>query len=84
MRDVVLLDRRSDGGARAGTSNNNGFCWVRLESSPRTCPNMCGTDLDFASHDRPSDGGAQSGMGKSNGFLMVAMGAEAVGVNIDV
>ena len=38
----------------------------------------------FASHDRPSDGGAQAGMGKSNGFLMVAIGTEAVGVNIDV
>ena len=45
MRDVALLDSRSDG---------------------------------------PSDGGAQAGMGKSNGFLMVAIGTEAVGVNIDV
>ena len=84
MRDVALLDCRSDGGARAGTNNNNDLCWVRLESNPRTCPNMCGTNLDFASHDRPSDGGAQAGMGKSNGFLMVAIGTEAVGVNIDV
>ena len=41
-------------------------------------------EFDFASHDRPSDGGAQAGMGKSNGFLMVAIGTEAVGVNIDV
>jgi len=45
---------------------------------------MCGADLDFASHDRRSDGGAQAGLGKSNGFLIVAIGAEAVGVNIDV
>ena len=84
MRDVASLDCRSDGGARAGTNNKNDLCWVRLESNPRTCPKMCGTNLDFASHDRPSDGGAQAGMGKSNGFLMVAIGTAAVGVNIDV